>query len=68
MHSYLKDESGAIVAFHYQGVINVTEGVAAVLGGKSDAKTTPFGDACEFIVFRMLWGRCMEVGMLILVK
>lgn len=56
------------MAFHYQGVINVTEGVAAVLGGKSDAKTTPFGDACEFIVFRMLWGRCMEVGMLILVK
>lgn len=43
----LKDKSGAIIAFKYSGIINVTPGVAAVLGGDAAAKTTPFGDACE---------------------
>jgi len=49
--SVLKDESGAIISFKYNGIINVTPGVAAVLGGKADAETTPFGDAfthCSF--------------------
>lgn len=45
--SVLKDKSGAIIGFKYSGILNVTEGVAAVLGGSEDAKTTQFGDACE---------------------
>jgi len=49
--SVLKDESGAIISFKYSGVINVTPGVAAVLGGSPDAKTTDFGDAFTHVSF-----------------
>lgn len=47
--SVLTDKSGAIISFKYSGIINVTTGVAAVLGGSKDAKTTEFGDACKFL-------------------
>jgi hypothetical protein len=44
----LNDQSGAVIGLNYTGVIKVTPGVAAVLGGSADAKTTSFGDACTF--------------------
>jgi hypothetical protein len=46
--SVLKDKSGAVISFHYSGLLTMSSGVRAVLGGNPDAKTTAFGDACEF--------------------
>lgn len=34
----------------------MTPGVAAVLGGSPDAKTTEFGDACEYFKFQSFIG------------
>ncbi|KAG4442753.1 hypothetical protein IFR05_001770 [Cadophora sp. M221] len=51
VNSVLKDKSGAIIAFKYSGIINVTPGVAAVLGGDAAATTTPFGDAFTHVLF-----------------
>lgn len=47
----LNDQSGAVIGLNYTGVIKVTPGVAAVLGGSADAKTTSFGDAFVHMVF-----------------
>lgn len=47
--SVLNDNSGGVISYMYSGVINMTAGVAAVLGGSPDAKTTEFGDACKSI-------------------
>lgn len=51
VNSILKDKSGAVISFKYSGIINVTEGVAAVLSGHADAKTTEFGDAFTHVLF-----------------
>lgn len=40
---------GAIIAMYYKGVVALTPGVKAVLGGGGDAKTTDFGDS--FVTF-----------------
>jgi len=48
VNSVLKDKSGAVISYKYSGILNLSPGVAAVLGGGSDAKTTGFGDASEF--------------------
>ncbi len=42
------DKSGTILSFKYSGIIDITPGVGAVLSGDPSAKTTPFGNACEF--------------------
>lgn len=44
VNSFAKDKSGAVITYKYSGVVNVTPGNAAVLGGSADAQTTPFGD------------------------
>jgi len=51
VNSVLKDKSGAIISYRYSGVIEVTPGVAAVLGGQEGAKTTEFGDAFTHVLF-----------------
>lgn len=48
VNSILKDKNGGIISYKYSGIIQVTPGVAAVLGGKEGAKSTDFGDACKF--------------------
>jgi hypothetical protein len=48
VNSILKDQSGAIISYKYSGIIRVTPGVAAVLGGKEGAESTDFGDTCKF--------------------
>ena len=55
VNSILKDTTGAIIAFKYSGVIALTPSTATVLGGSPDAKTTGFGDACEFSGFWFEW-------------
>ncbi|OAL03799.1 hypothetical protein IQ06DRAFT_291468 [Phaeosphaeriaceae sp. SRC1lsM3a] len=49
VRSQLKTPDGAIIAMYYKGVVALTPGVKAVLGGGSDAKTTDFGDS--FVTF-----------------
>ncbi|KAH7330296.1 hypothetical protein BKA65DRAFT_554284 [Rhexocercosporidium sp. MPI-PUGE-AT-0058] len=51
VNSVLKDKSGAIIAFKYSGIVNVTSGIAAVLDGDTNAKTTPFGNAFTHVLF-----------------
>jgi hypothetical protein len=46
--SLLKDKSGALIKFDYDGIVARTPPTAAVFDGKADAKTTEFGDAREF--------------------
>lgn len=48
VNSVLKDKSGAALGFRYSGILSMTPGVLAVLGGSPDAKTTDFGDACKW--------------------
>jgi hypothetical protein len=49
VHSTLQDkETGGYIKFSYKGIIDINPGTAAVLSGRSDAKTTPFGDACKY--------------------
>lgn len=50
VNSVLKDKSGAMISYKYSGIINVTPGVGAVLSGHPEAKTTEFGDACEWLL------------------
>jgi len=47
----LKDKRGAVLGFKYSGIVNVTPGVAKVLGGAADAKTTEFGDIFTHVLF-----------------
>jgi hypothetical protein len=54
VNSILKDKSGALISYKYSGIINITPGVAAVLGGNPDAKTTEFGDACKCLNCHLL--------------
>lgn len=51
VNSILKDVSGAVISYKYSGIIKMTEGPAAVLGGKPDAKTTEFGDCFTHVLF-----------------
>lgn len=46
---YHRTPDGAIIAMYYKGVVALTPGVKAVLGGGADAKTTDFGDS--FVTF-----------------
>ena len=45
-HGQVKDKSGGMIHLNYTGVIAITPDLAAILGGKEDAKSTEFGDAC----------------------
>jgi len=36
------------VYMNYTGIINITPALGAILGGSPDAKSTPFGDSCEY--------------------
>jgi hypothetical protein len=54
VNSILKDKSGALISYKYSGIINITPGVAAILGGNPDAKTTEFGDACKCLNCHLL--------------
>ena len=47
----VRDKSDALVYLNYTGIVDITEGVAKILGGATDAKTTDFGDSCEWRVF-----------------
>ncbi|KAF2647196.1 hypothetical protein K491DRAFT_699787 [Lophiostoma macrostomum CBS 122681] len=45
VRSQVKNNDGTILAMYYKGIVALTEGVQAVLGGSADAKTTPYGDS-----------------------
>jgi hypothetical protein len=47
VNSVLKDKSGALIKFTYEGLININAETGAVLMGSPEAKTTGFGDASE---------------------
>ncbi len=47
VNSVLKDKSGALITYKYNGIVKLNPGIVAVLAGHEDAKTTPFGDSCE---------------------
>jgi hypothetical protein len=49
--SLLKDESGALITLNYTGHIQTTEAIFKALGGAPDAKTTEFGNICEYHTF-----------------
>ena len=44
-----RTNDGAILAMYYKGTVALTAGVAAILGGTADAKTTEYGDS--FVTF-----------------
>lgn len=33
---------------HYTGIVNINDGLSAILAGRSDAKSTEYGSSCEF--------------------
>ena len=41
-----RDKSGALIYLNYTGIVGITEGLAKILGGAPDAKTTDFGNSC----------------------
>jgi hypothetical protein len=45
--SVLKDKSGALIKFDYDGIIAMSPAIQAIFSGREDAKTTDFGDAGE---------------------
>ena len=48
-HGVVKDsESGAMVYLNYSGVVDITPEVGAILQGHQDAKSTDFGNSCEW--------------------
>jgi len=51
VNSVLKDKSGAIISYRYSGIIDMKPGPTAVLTGRSDAKTTDFGDILTHVLF-----------------
>jgi len=51
VNSVLKDKSGAIISYRYSGIIDMKPGPTAVLTGRSDAKTTDFGDVLTHVLF-----------------
>lgn len=54
VRSVLIDSStGALIAFKYTGIVTMTPGPAAVLGGLPGAKTTEFGDICKNCPFAL---------------
>ena len=58
VNSVIKDnKTSAVIGFKYTGIINVTPEVVKVLTAPADAKTTPFGDACEFALDGIGGGR-----------
>lgn len=42
--------TGALVYINYQGVVNITPELGAILGGNPDAKSTEFGDSCKVVL------------------
>jgi len=51
VNSVLKDKSGSMISYKYSGIIEVTSGEAAVLGGKEGAKSTEFGNTFTHVLF-----------------
>lgn len=47
---YSRDKSGAHLYLNYTGVLDITPELGAVLSGSPDAKTTDFGNSCEFVL------------------
>ncbi|PBP22097.1 hypothetical protein BUE80_DR007090 [Diplocarpon rosae] len=48
VNSILRDQSGAFISYKYSGIVKVTPEIGAVLAGDPSAKTTSFGDVCEY--------------------
>ena len=46
-HVVAEDNDGEMIYIHYYGIIDITTGLSAILGGSSDAKTTEYGHSCE---------------------
>ena len=47
-HGVVKDKtSGGLVYVRYAGVVDLTEELLAILGGKEEAKSTDFGNSCK---------------------
>lgn len=42
-----------MIYLNYTGILDATPELGAILGGSPDAKTTPYGNSCEFS--RALW-------------
>jgi hypothetical protein len=40
------DKKQQLIYLKYNGVIDITPGLGAILSGRSDAKSTDFGNAC----------------------
>lgn len=49
INSLSRNNDGTVFAMYYKGTVALTAGVKAVLGGSSDATTTPYGDS--FVTF-----------------
>lgn len=50
-HGVVKDKiSGGLLYLNYQGVIDLTPEVKAILAGKPEAKSTDFGGSCEWTI------------------
>ena len=45
-----RDTTDSLIYVNYGGVIAMTPGLAKILGGSGDAESTPFGDACTFLL------------------
>ena len=43
-----RDKSGGVVYLNYTGIVDITPELGAILSQKPDAKTTEFGNSCEF--------------------
>lgn len=43
-----RDKSGALIYLNYNGVVDITPELGAILGGSPDAKSTGFGNSCMF--------------------
>jgi len=51
VQSLARDKTGALVRFNYTGTVSLTGAAGKVLRAEVDAKTTDFGEACEFLLF-----------------
>ncbi len=45
-----------LIHIHYTGVVEITPGLSAILGGSPASKTTEYGHSCTF------FQRCLGVG------
>jgi Protein of unknown function (DUF3237) len=50
VQSLVRDKStGGLIRFNYTGIVSMSGAAGVVLRGEPGAKTTNFGDACEFL-------------------